>query len=272
MKNRIFYGDIHGCYNELVQLYHLMKATYPDAEHWHLGDLVDRGPDSGLCVQFVMDNFDGGIFGNHEETILKQWETYKRRGYLSKNPDKANTVKQLNEERVAYISNLPRLHVFDDVNLVIVHGGIYPRVPLYKQSAMPNTCRLQMTYLRGLPSSDYYHGIKTDASRNRWWGADASRQPETGRTEEENIKEGYERWYKAYDHEYDCIYGHSVMGLHPFIHQNEGYGKTIGLDTGSCFGGYLTAMAYPSMEYVRIECPDYVKGKNVSQMKIEERR
>jgi hypothetical protein len=105
---------------------------------------------------------------------------------------------------------------------------------------------------------------------NRWWGSDSHRQPKIGKSEKQNRAEGYRRWYKLYDHEYDCIYGHSVMGLHPHVRQNKGYGKTIGIDTGASFGGYITALIYPTLEYIRVQTPEHEKGKNVSRFKFDE--
>ena len=105
--NRAFYGDIHGCIDELKELHALVEKAYPGIEHWHLGDLVDRGPDSGACVQFAMDNFAGGVMGNHESTIIKGYHACKRNNSTHKNPDKAKTIATLNDERVRYLEGLP---------------------------------------------------------------------------------------------------------------------------------------------------------------------
>lgn len=57
------------------------------------------------------------------------------------------------------------------------------------------------------------------------------------------------------------------MGLNPYIYQNKNYGRTIGIDTGSCFGGYVTAYIYPEMKAIQIPCKEYVEGKNVRNFK-----
>lgn len=257
---RAFYGDIHGCFDELEELYRLVERKYPGIEHWHVGDLVDRGPDSDKVIDFCMQYFTGGVKGNHEDTIVKSYYARKKRIANGEkagphpNPDKERTLSQLNDIRAEYIRELPHLHVFDDSKLIIVHGGILPNRTL--QSQIPEICvRAQM--------------IKPNDAKaaNRWWGGDATRQPKAGKTEEESRKEGYVRWYEAYDQEYDCIYGHSVMGLDPYIHQNEGYGRTIGIDTGSCFGGFLTAFIHPSDDIIKVPCKEYVEGKNVRTFK-----
>lgn len=257
---RAFYGDIHGCFDELEELYRLVEQKYPGIEHWHVGDLVNRGPDSDKVIDFVMQYFTGGVKGNHEDTIVKSYYARKKRIANGEkagphpNLDKERTLSQLNDIRAEYIRDLPHLHVFDDSKLIIVHGGILPNRTLYSQ--IPEICiRAQM--------------IKPNDPKalSRWWGGDATRQPKVGKTEEDSRKEGYVRWYEAYDQEYDCIYGHSVMGLDPYIHQNEGYGRTIGIDTGSCFGGFLTAFIHPSDDIIKVPCKEYVKGKNVRTFK-----
>jgi diadenosine tetraphosphatase ApaH/serine/threonine PP2A family protein phosphatase len=262
MKLRAFYGDPHGCDVELEALYRIVDAAFPGVEHWHLGDLVDRGPDSGRCVRFARKYFKGGVLGNHENAIQKLWDRWKKKGLLPSNEDKANTIKQLTQEDIDYIRSLPYLHVFDDMKLIICHGGLYPRLPLYQQSSMHSTTNNQM-----IPVNP----AKWNFSKNRWWGSGADQQPKINRTEDESREDGFARWYELYDHEYDCIYGHSVMGLHPHVYQNKGYGKTIGVDTGSCFGGYITAWITPINKYIRIPCPEYVPGKNVRNFKLKER-
>jgi len=152
------------------------------------------------------------------------------------------------------MNSMPPLHVFDDLKLIIVHGGIVPGIPLYKQNS-------QLCIRAQMVKPGQQHML------NRWWGRDAKKQPKIGKTEKESYAEGYRRWYEFYDDEYDCIFGHSVFGLDPFIHQNPGCGKTIGIDTGSCFGGNLTACIYPDMEFIQEPCKTYVIGKNIQEFK-----
>lgn len=260
--NRAFYGDIHGCIDELEELHRLVEKKYPGIEHWHVGDMWDRGPDSGRVTEFCYKRFAGGVMGNHESSVLSLYKQSLRTGKLHGNDDKRRTVESMNaqkyaEELWAYAEELPWLHVFDDTKLIIVHAGLYPSLPLHIQSANKAVCHLQM--------------IKCDSNmlRNkvRWWGGDGKRQPRVKRTEAESRKDGYVRWYEVYDNEYACIYGHSVIGLEPHIIDNGIGGKTIGIDTGSCFGGNLTAFIYPAMDYIQVPCKEYVVGKNVRKFK-----
>lgn len=260
MKLRAFYGDVHGCAEELKQLHQLVSLRYPGIEHWHVGDLIDRGPLSGPTVKYVRKYFQGGVVGNHELAMVKLWKRLQSQGLYPNNPDKNQVIRQLDQSDIDYFESLPFLHVFDDVGLVIVHGGLFHKHPLYLQAHNQGVTNNQMIHMNP--------DITMQVTR-RWWGTDAHNQPKMNKTEAESYGDGYRRWYQLYDHDYDCIYGHSVIGLTPHVSQRENFGKTIGIDTGSCFGGYLTAYIYPLMEYVQVECPEYVIGKNVREFKNE---
>lgn len=219
-------GDPHGCIEELEELYSHLQWCSID-EIWSLGDNVDRGPDSGAVVQFLRENNIKSIRGNHDDVICSLYPRYKKNPDMKlRNEDKKRTLSQLTDADFEYLDTCPKIHVFDDIKLILVHGGLWPKIPLYAQPV--NVIRAQMIHPDVIRNGE-----------NRWWGKDATLSSK-GTTEEENYKEGFRRWYELYDYEYDCAYGHSVF-TQPKIHQNPGMGKTVGLDTGSCFGGSVTA-------------------------------
>lgn len=216
-------GDPHGCLDEFIQLYKKLQWLSLD-EIWCLGDLVDRGPDSGGLVQFLRENHIQSVRGNHDDSIVNHYKRFKKTGLYPKNEDKERTIRSLSDADYEYLDALPPLHVFDDIRLVLVHGGLWPRIPLYAQPK--NVIRAQLIHT-------------ANEGQCRWWGKDATKH-KCKKTEEESSREGYARWYHLYDYQYDCAYGHSVFNQ-PKVHQNPGYGRTVGLDQGSCFGGSLTA-------------------------------
>lgn len=225
MKRVATMGDPHGCIEEFKQLYNALS--------WHsldeirvLGDFVDRGPDSGAVVQFCRENGIEGILGNHEDAIINLWDRVRIKGLPIKNQDKLRTVMQLSAEDIEWLKNLPKLHIYSDLNLVAVHGGLFPKLELWQQPH--NIIRAQMLK----PQTDV---------KSIWWGPDCL--VKFKKSEEDFRNEGWERWYRIYDGPWNVVYGHSVFAQ-PFIHQNDGAGKTIGIDTGSCFGGSLTAMIW----------------------------
>lgn len=63
-------GDIHGCYDELMQK---LDAIHFDFQHDLLiavGDLVDRGRDSLKCLALIDQPWFKAILGNHEEMCI----------------------------------------------------------------------------------------------------------------------------------------------------------------------------------------------------------
>ncbi len=75
-------GDVHGCAARLVALHGLIAADLaarPVAAPWlvHLGDYVDRGPDSAgvLALLAAGDPIPGvpsvNLLGNHDETMMQ---------------------------------------------------------------------------------------------------------------------------------------------------------------------------------------------------------
>jgi hypothetical protein len=221
-------GDPHACIQELQELYAKLSWESLD-EIWSAGDNIHRGPDDFGTVDFIRRKFTGSVLGNHEETFLKQWEVYKRDGYLPQKPDKAKTILALTDVEVNWIKSLPRFHIDDGMGLVIVHAGLFPGINFYQQP--PNVVRASMIHPRR-------------GWESRWWGPDAARQ-KNGKTEEESYAEGWRRWYELWDHKYRVVFGHAVF-KEPQVFQplklDAGY--VVAVDTGGCFGGNLTAAIF----------------------------
>lgn len=218
-------GDPHGCDSEFKELLDKLSWLTLD-EIWTVGDLVDRGPDSGAVLRECRERGIRSVMGNHDQSIVNHWDRLQKSGEFPNNPDKCATLKQICAADVEYMRDLPPVHVIDDLNLVIVHGGLFPDLPLYAQPH--NVVRAQMIH-------------PDHPGKSHWWGPDAPTKG--GLTEDQLREKGWERWYRRYDHEQDCVYGHSTWAQ-PMIHQNAGCGKTIGVDTGSCFGGSVTAAVF----------------------------
>lgn len=217
-------GDIHGSIDELKTLYKALGWLSLD-KIYHLGDLVDRGPDSGAVVAFCRENGIDGALGNHEESILKIWDRVQAGKDAGCNDDKRRTISQLSQEDVDYLKALPLWIDLPDLNTVLVHAGLWPSLPLHRQPK--NVVRCQMVHPDKIGDT-------------RWFGKDATGH-RSGCTEEQNYEQGWRRWMDVYDHPFDTIYGHSVFNQSN-IQQRNGFGRTIGIDTGSCFGGSLTAI------------------------------
>lgn len=246
MNKRIaIIGDIHGCIDELEELYRKLEHCSLD-KIYHAGDLVDRGPDSGAVIDFCIQRNMDGVLGNHEESILNHWRRNKESGFRPNNPDKAKTLTQLNDERVKYMQQLPTLHVFDELRTVLIHGGLWPGRGLHQQPH--NVIRAQMI-----------HTAPEHLGRTRWWGRDAHKG-KGKKTEAESHSEGWRRWYELYDWDYTAVFGHSVF-KDPFVHEGLAGGKCVGIDQGGCFGGYLTALIVPDMTFIQVKAKKAYSGR-----------
>ncbi|MEZ5947500.1 MAG: metallophosphoesterase family protein [Hyphomonas sp.] len=137
-------GDVHGECQRLLDLHAAIfdfhQAFHPDAalKLIHLGDYVDRGPDScGVIEQLMALERRSGLTticlkGNHEEMMLGaldggdggMWQcsggsdtmdSYHRRG-----------LDDVPKAHHSWLKGLPVHHVEEDRRLVFVHAGIAP--------------------------------------------------------------------------------------------------------------------------------------------------
>lgn len=80
-------GDVHGCYDEFMQLLHKIESKDEDAKIILVGDLVDRGAKTMEMLEWAMANIteDGKyqcIRGNHEQMIIEWFYTDFNYWYL----------------------------------------------------------------------------------------------------------------------------------------------------------------------------------------------
>ncbi len=81
-------GDVHGSYNELMNLLSLIEKQDDNACYIFVGDFIDRGPDVWKVLEWVMHNIspDGkyqSVKGNHEALVIdwyKEWLYWWNRG------------------------------------------------------------------------------------------------------------------------------------------------------------------------------------------------
>lgn len=221
-------GDVHGCYEELLQL--LEQLGYENHEDgiWRhpegripvfVGDLVDRGPQSGLVVKLVLGMVEKGLAlwsrGNHDDKMLRA---------LKGNPvevslDLQKTLDQIAElelqERLlkAWVRGLiPHHLVLDEGKLVVAHAGIKEDMIGDDSKQTENFC------------------LYGDVDYEALMAGEVIRKP----------------WATNYKGEALVVYGHTV------VDDPERVNNTINIDTGCVFGGCLTAFRYPEDELVSV--------------------
>jgi predicted phosphodiesterase len=229
-KTRAIIGDIHGCLSELKELHEVLKAQGIE-DYYHLGDMIDRGPDSPGVVRYCRVNGFRGVMGNHESSLLALIDRSKSPHFqASKLPVEKlarwDIARALSSKDIQYIRSLPKLHVFDDLKIVLVHGGLWPNRSLWEQDR-------SILYLQVI------HPNKP--GEVRW-----TRRPGLY-TLEESRAEGFSPWQELYDGEEEVVYGHSVFAKPSFQK------STLGIDTGCVYGGYLTAYVLPDRRFVQVK-------------------
>jgi hypothetical protein len=132
MKTRtIVVGDIHGCYDELMEL--LEKAEVGENDRVvSVGDLVAKGPKSREVLElFMTDPRFSTVMGNHDLALRRRWNGED----IELKPAQKETHKELKGEKEAYLHFLNRVPFIIDLDThLVVHAGLRPNVELYSQT------------------------------------------------------------------------------------------------------------------------------------------
>lgn len=132
MKGRtIVVGDIHGCYDELMEL--LEEAKFGEEDRVvAVGDLITKGPKSREVLElFMTDARFTTVIGNHDLALRRKWNGED----IDLNSAQKETHKELKGEKDAYASFFNRLPFTIDLGThMVVHAGLRPNVELYSQT------------------------------------------------------------------------------------------------------------------------------------------
>lgn len=216
-------GDIHGCLEEFDELLKKIQYNKNQMRLVLLGDLLDRGPDPVGCVRRARELDVECIMGNHEEKHLR-WhkhqkklaETGKANPMKPMAPAEAAANEALNDQDWTWLKALPvKLHIGD--NWWAVHAGCEPKYTLAKQNSA------QIMRVRYVNQAGTGIALGPNLS-----------QPE-----------GTEYWDQQWKGPESLIYGHCVHDLnYPRITKVSEDVSCVGIDTGCCFGGHLTAALF----------------------------
>ena len=163
-------GDIHGCAEQLATLHDLIARDLADrpvdtAVLVHIGDYVDRGPDTaGVIARLVAGSPIAGVetvnlLGNHENTMLEalageraaatDWLFAGGRPALESYGVDPNSPREtwpaaVPADHVAFLRNLKLIH--REGGYAFVHAGVRPGVPL-DQQARDDMLRMRQPFL-----------------------------------------------------------------------------------------------------------------------------
>ncbi|MFB9833309.1 metallophosphoesterase family protein [Actinoallomurus acaciae] len=124
MRRTVIIGDIHGCFDELLELLDEV-GLHPDDLLISVGDLVDRGPAPGEVVGLFRDRPNSvAVMGNHERKHVRGIFSYAQE----------ITRLQLGDryaETVDWMRTLP--YYFENEHVRVVHAAMVPGIPLPDQ-------------------------------------------------------------------------------------------------------------------------------------------
>lgn len=212
MRKTYVVGDIHGCYESLLNLLELIDCARGTLIF--LGDYINRGPDSQKVVSLVIQLKKElprviTLLGNHEAMFLRYLKGEEGQQVFLRNGGQ-NTLKSygidpmrdnnhniyIPAEHMAFFNNL--LLNWEDDKYIFVHAGLQPGVHLSMQTK--DWCL---------------------------WARD-------------------EFISSAYNFGKQVIFGHTVFG-EPLMRAEK-----IGIDTGAVYGGRLTCIVLPGEEFVSV--------------------
>lgn len=141
MGRTIVVGDIHGCYDELLELCEKVGLGADDRVV-AVGDLIVKGEKNREVLElFMSDPRFTSVIGNHDLALLRRWRGEEVK--LKKAQKAARRELKGGEERyAAYLASLP--YVLDLGAHLVVHAGLRPGVALDAQTEE------DLTELRGL--------------------------------------------------------------------------------------------------------------------------
>lgn len=235
MKRTIVIGDLHGCYQEALDLLEKVGATAQDRVIF-CGDLVDRGPQPRECVELAMQH--ESILGNHEEKHIQQW----KRAADQLSPDHLRTRNKLEQKHLDYFKTLPLFIRLPEHKAAVIHAGAYPNLPLERQPEhllLHGQC-ITLPKVGGQPGQAQYKS---------YWPSKAP--------------VGYAFWANYWRGPERLIFGHTVLDK-PLVSQ-----YAVGIDTGATFGRGLTAVVLPDWEIVSVPSREqYFQRKGIEQVSL----
>src|SRR6266850_2313319 len=132
MESRtIVIGDIHGCYDELMDLMDQVDLGEHDRVV-SVGDLITKGPKNRDVLElFMTDLRFSAVLGNHDLALRRRWNGEN----VELKPAQKETHKELKADKDLYASFLNSLPFMIELGThLVVHAGLRPNVELHSQT------------------------------------------------------------------------------------------------------------------------------------------
>lgn len=162
MESRtIVVGDIHGCYDELMDLLEELDFGVSD-RIVSVGDLVTKGPkDREVLELFMTDSRFATVIGNHDLALRRHWNGEE----LNLKPSQKETLEELKADKELFLPYLNSMPFMIDLGRhLVVHAGLRPNVDLQSQTTEDltqiRTLGEDRESKEGTPWYDVYDGEK----------------------------------------------------------------------------------------------------------------
>ena len=260
-------GDIHGCFDQFIEL--LKKINYKKDEDKLilLGDLVNRGPDSLSVINHCMaDSSIITVLGNHDLYLLYLLSIDKATGSL-KEVVEADSSKQIFKWLLKMPLMLEIIDEFTGNSFLIAHAGI-PEIwspEKTKELASEVTSLLQKNPLKVLQSMwgdnpNQWNEELVDDERCRIIINYLTRMRFVDRNCKLDLKNntfkasaGFKPWFKYNSKVHEEKKQYYVFGHWAALNGQTDDPHFIGLDTGCVWKGKLTALRLNDLEKISVD-------------------
>ena len=208
----VIIGDIHGCYDELVELLDRVAPRADDVVV-SVGDVVQKGPAAARCLDLWRERGYLAVKGNNEIKLLHSAHPILRFFH------RQNRDVLRRGDLLRYIGGWPLVIDFPNEQAAIVHGGFLPDMRVTPEDVERNQHLI-----------DHLRWIRR---KNGEWTA----------VPKEKRKKSDVLWAEKWRGERTLVYGHTPVPEPRFDR------CALGLDTGCVYGGSLTAAVYANGEW-----------------------
>ena len=216
MGRLIIYGDIHGCYQEFIDLRKKINPLEVDIETC-VGDVITRGKDSIKILRYIQKNNIRSTIGNHENKIIRYLKHEKSgiKNPIKLDQDERKIISELSVSDVNFMNSMPLFIKFG--RITVLHAGVQNHFNLDSLSKEEKSKVLRLRYI-----SKNYNFIpfgEEDGDSVFW-------------SEVYNGRQGL------------IVYGHQVFEKVKIDKHS------LGIDTGCVYGNKLSAVVFSDTDNV----------------------
>lgn len=241
-------GDVHGCYEELLELMEMIGFHHSKMRLIFAGDYGDRGPNSLECVRYIRNLCEKGeaeaIMGNHDRKHFR-YRAHEIAKALSGKENPMNAMspidlefqRSLSEADIAWLRQLPlKIHIKN--NWWVIHGGLEPAFDFEHQS----------------PDQIIRCRYVSDGSHITSSGKTVPKGRAVPLNKDKSQPANTFYWTQGWNGPQSIVYGHCVHSLHTPLIDKKPHGiMCVGIDTGCVFGGFLTGFFLEKGEFVKVK-------------------